>query len=356
MGELHPMSPTTTPCDPLGLDSATFLHATRAAGLPQRQSALPLWQQAQRSGTVDWSLLPTSARPAWQAQLHPSRLQLAERIDEAGPQGSTSKLILTTADDQRIETVVFPVGRRRVVCISSQIGCRLACRFCETGRMGLRRNLTPGEIIAQVAAAAAAIGRAPERVVFMGMGEALDNADAVIASLHILTDRRGWAYAHDRLTVCTAGHAAGIRRLATLGWSRLNLSISLNAADDALRDQLMPINRRTRLAELQELLIAYRPRRNFQLGVNYCLLPGINDRPGDAAAIAAFCAPLGRVMVHLIPYNPGRRPLTRAPTAEEITTFVASLRAAGLPVRSRVVKGRDIRAACGQLGEPKDAI
>jgi 23S rRNA (adenine2503-C2)-methyltransferase len=150
--------------------------------------------------------------------------------------------------------------------------------------------------------------------------------------------------------VCTSGHAEGLARLAALGWKRLNLSISLNAATDAQRDRVMPVNRKTPLAELQRLLAAYPQRRNFVLGVNYCLMPGLNDARADAANVAAFCRPLGRVIVNLIPYNPGNVPLTRAPSEDEVVRFVGWLREDGLAVRRRITKGRSIMAACGQLG------
>jgi 23S rRNA (adenine2503-C2)-methyltransferase len=149
--------------------------------------------------------------------------------------------------------------------------------------------------------------------------------------------------------VCTVGHVDGIAALADQGWRRLNLSFSLHAADDDLRAAIMPTAKRWPLKAIQEALIAYRPRPNFQLGINYTLLPGINDRAGDAAAVAEFCRPLGRVQVNCIPYNPDDQPLTRAPEEREIVTFVEALRAEGLSVRRRITKGRDIAAACGQL-------
>ena len=124
----------------------------------------------------------------------------------------------------------------------------------------------------------------------------------------------------------------------------------LNAANDALRRKLMPIHQRYDLDTLKGALSAYRPRSNFALGVNYCLLPGMNDARSDARDVAAFCKPLGRVLVNVIPYNPGNVPLTRAPREEEIDEFIAWLREEGLPVRRRVTKGRSVMAACGQLG------
>jgi 23S rRNA (adenine2503-C2)-methyltransferase len=218
--------------------------------------------------------------------------------------------------------------------------------------MGLLRHLRTDEIIAQLLVARHRLGWKIRNIVFMGMGEALDNAKNVLQALRVLNDEAGLGIGQERLTVCTVGHVEGIRLLDRQGLKRLNLSISLNAANDPLRSALMPINRRTDLMELQRALIAYRPRRNFVLGVNYCLLPEINDAQSDARAVAEFCKPLGRVLVNLIPYNPGSRPLTRAPHEAEIERFIGWLREEGLPVRERVTKGRRVMAGCGQLGNP----
>jgi 23S rRNA (adenine2503-C2)-methyltransferase len=235
-------------------------------------------------------------------------------------------------------------------CLSSQVGCRMGCTFCETGRMGLIRNLTAAEIVAQVMTARVRLGWQAKNLVFMGMGEALDNWDELHQALLVLTDRAGLGYGQDRITVCTSGHAEGLRKLHALGWKRLNLSISLNSAEDRARSRMMPVNRSTGLADLQTLLGDYRQRRNFVLGVNYCLIPGLNDTREDASCIAAFCAPLGRCLLNLIPYNPGSAPIARAPSEEEIVQFVGWLRTDGISVRRRITKGRSIMAACGQLG------
>jgi 23S rRNA (adenine2503-C2)-methyltransferase len=262
-------------------------------------------------------------------------------------------MVLRLQDGLEVESVRIPMGRGRyTLCVSSQVGCKMGCTFCETGRMGLLRHLRTDEIIAQLLVARHRLGWPIRNLVFMGMGEALDNSENVLQALRVLNDEAGLAIGQERLTICTVGHVEGIRLLDQLGFKRLNLSISLNAAIDSLRNELMPINRRNDLAKLQQALIAYRPRRNFALGVNYCLLPGINDTEADARAVAAFCKPLDRVLVNLIPYNPGSIPLTRAPGEAEIERFIGWLRAEGLPVRERVTKGRGVMAACGQLGNP----
>ncbi len=295
--------------------------------------------------------LGSEACEAWAAAFSFELPEVLRVESDDGEQGATSKVVLRLRDGLEVESVRIPMGRGRyTLCVSSQVGCKMGCTFCETGRMGLLRHLTTDEIIAQVLVARHRLGWPIRNIVFMGMGEALDNADNVIHALRVLNDEAGLAIGQERLTICTVGHIEGIRRLGTEGFKRLNLSISLNAANDSLRSEIMPINRRTDLAELQKALASYRPRRNFALGVNYCLLPGINDSAADARAVAEFCKPLERVLVNLIPYNPGTQPLTRAPEEHEIDQFIAWLRAEGLPVRERVTKGRSVMAACGQLG------
>jgi 23S rRNA (adenine2503-C2)-methyltransferase len=328
-----------------GLTAEGFAAAT--AGLPGgREGALAVYRTA-------WHCLrlPPGLDARWRTGIDDTVPEPAQVAEEATDAGTTVKCSLRLRDGHLVEMVRIPVkaGVTSTLCLSSQVGCRLGCAFCETARMGLVRNLEPAEIAGQVVAARR-LGWQPRNYVFMGMGEPLDNLDNLTAALRVLTDVRGLDLARERLTVCTAGHADGIARLGALGWKRLNLSVSLNAADDVTRSRLMPINRRTPLRELQAALLRYPKRRNFALGVNWCLFPGINDSRRDAARLAAFCVPLGRVMVNVIPYNPGSRPLTRAPTAEEVERFCGWLQAEGLPVRMRTPRGRGIMAGCGQLG------
>jgi len=315
--------------------------------------AAELYTDVMRSG----ELVPVRLGLGWRAAEawgRSFRLDLPEplrTVEEPGPVGTTIKAVLRLADGLECECVSIPMGRDRfTLCVSSQVGCRMACAFCETARMGFLRDLTAAEIVGQLLVARHRLGWPVRNVVFMGMGEALDNPDGLVQALRVLTDGAGISLSQQRITVCTAGHVPGIARLRELGYKRLNLAISLNAATDEKRDALMPCNRRMPLAEVQRALVAYRQRRNFVFAVNYCLLPGLNDTPEDARAIARFCAPLGRVMINLIPYNPGSVPLARRPTDDEIVSFVALLRDEGLPVRRRIAKGDSVMAACGQLG------
>jgi 23S rRNA (adenine2503-C2)-methyltransferase len=337
--------PSLLPVPVFGLTAEAFAAAT--AGLAGgRPRALALYRETWRS-----LRLPDELDPRWRAAVDAAVPEPEQVLVETTDAGTTVKCALRLRDGQRIEMVRIPVkgGATSTLCVSSQVGCRLGCAFCETARLGLVRNLEPAEIAGQVVAALR-LGWAPRNIVFMGMGEPLDNVENLVAALAVLTDVRGLDLARERLTVCTVGHAAGIARLATLGWKRLNLSVSLNSADDATRSRLMPINRHTPLGELQAALVRYPKRRNFALGVNWCLLPGINDAREDARQLARFCAPLGRVMVNVIPYNPGSQPLARAPASEDVERFCGWLQEEGLAVRTRTPRGRGIMAACGQLG------
>ncbi|MFM1870676.1 MAG: hypothetical protein RL398_98, partial [Planctomycetota bacterium] len=270
-------------------------------------------------------------------------------VGEDTATGPLRKRLLRLDDGREVESVHLPMGRdRSSLCISTQVGCARACTFCETGRLGLLRNLTVAEIVGQVVVQHRE--RRPDTIVFQGMGEPLDNLDALLDAIEVLTDPGGLAYAYDRLTVCTVGHVPGIDALTEHGNKRLNLSLSLNAADDRQRKELMPHSVRYSLREIKDALQRYRRRKNLALGVHWCLLPGINDAPADAERIAAFCKDLGRVFVHVIPYNPGTAPIAPPPSTEQIERFVAQLRERGLAVRRRITKGRTVMAGCGQLG------
>lgn len=288
------------------------------------------------------------------------RLPAVERVvEEEGPIGTTAKALIRLDDGQSVECVRIPVARRgpepgpATLCVSSQVGCRMACAFCETGRQGFVRDLRPDEIVGQYAAARLILGWNVGHIVFMGMGEPLDNFEGLGGALAVLLDESGPAFSQDDITVCTVGLPEGIARLKGLGLKRLNLSVSLNAPSDELRSELMPVNRRVGLEALASALALYPLRRNFALAVNYCLLPGRNDGPGAAEGVAAFllaAAPTGRAVVNLIPYNPGSAPIGDAPTAAEIESFSRRLQDAGVLVTLRSPRGRALMAACGQLG------
>ena len=255
-------------------------------------------------------------------------LPVVQRLDE----GELTKFTQRTRDGLETESVLVPMQGHwrawKTLCVSSQIGCARGCLFCETGQLGLLRNLTAGEIVGQVVAAQRELGQAIRNMVFMGMGEPFDNFDAVIQAVRVLTDGSGLSFAKERVTISTAGRAAGIRRLADLRWRRINLAVSLNAPNDEIRSQIMPINRAEPMGELREALLAY-PLRNCQFFmIEYVLIPGVNDAPEHARELAEYLRPLKGV-VNLIPYNPRRDSPWPAPSEESVLRFVAWLEEAG---------------------------
>jgi 23S rRNA (adenine2503-C2)-methyltransferase len=343
----------STPHDIAGLTRDELCQLAREH-LPHGQGVAPrVYKDALRYGRFEpesYGLAEHGVR-AWREHFRFELPRVVRVVSEPTEHGMTAKAVLALHDGLECECVLLPMGRgRNTLCISSQVGCKMGCKFCETARMGLLRSMTSAEIVSQLLVAKHVLDWPVRNIVFMGMGEALDNLDGVLPALRVLTDGSGLGMAQERITVCTVGRIDGIRRLQSLGMKRLNLSISLNAPDDALRSALMPINRVVPLAALSEVLADYRPRANFVLGVNYCLLPGYNDGAEHARGVAEFCRPIGRVMVNVIPYNPGNAPLTRAPSEPEVEAFIGELRGHGLPVRMRITKGRTVMAACGQLG------
>lgn len=284
-----------------------------------------------------------------QGPLRTDVLPIVRRLDE----GDLTKFVQQTADGLEFESVVVPMphggGLWRTLCVSSQVGCAWGCLFCETGQLGLRRNLTPGEIVGQVVAAQREFGGGIRNVVFMGMGEPLDNFGAVIQAVRVLTDRDGLSLARERITISTVGRTAGIRRLATLGWRRLNLAVSLNAPNDGLRSRIMPVNRLEPMAALRDALLAYPLRKCQFFMIEYVLIPGVNDAPEHAAELVEYLRPL-KCVVNLIPYNPRHDSPWPAPTEESVLRFQAWVQGAGRMCKRRITKGRTQMAACGQLG------
>jgi 23S rRNA (adenine2503-C2)-methyltransferase len=231
----------------------------------------------------------------------------------------------------------------------------MGCTFCETAQMGLIRSLQPHEIVGQWFAATHLVGVRPKNIVFMGMGEPLDNLDDVLAAIAVLTDHNGAHVAMNKITVSTVGRIDGLKKLAARihepGWHRLNLAVSVNAPNDEVRSKLMPINRAMPMAELREALLAMPKYGGAKVCVEYVLIPGVNDAPEHARELAEFVRPLP-ACVNVIPYNPRRGSPWPAPTEESVTQFLGWLTDAGCYCKRRRTKGRDMMGACGQLGNP----
>lgn len=339
-----------------GMDFARFDLAAREAGLPSMGLASAIYRTTFRTGAIDAPGLSPAARAAWRDRFEPGLLECMGVAEESDGEAVTRKALFRCGDGTPVESVLIPMpsaqgaAAKHTLCVSSQAGCRMACAFCSTASLGLARSLEAWEIVSQALSARHVLGWEFGNIVFMGMGEALDNFGSLARALAVLTDTRAFGFAADRLTVCTSGLPDGIRALKSLGMKRLGLSISLNSGIEATRRRLMPgAAARANLTELAAVLAEFPSRGNFVLGVNVCLLPGINDSDVEVEAIARFCAAAGRCLVNVIPYNPGLVRLTRAPDADETGSFVARLRAAGVQVRTRAGKGTSIQGACGQL-------
>ena len=348
--------PAQAPLDILGLTRAGF-EAAAGLGAGRSRALGALYKEAFATGRFEPESAGISAEAAASlvSRFRVGLLKPLRVVEEEGPLGVTAKALLELGDGGTVECVRIPVasGDAATLCLSTQVGCRMGCAFCETGKRGLARHLRAAEIVAELATARVLLGWNIRNLVFMGMGEPLDNFEELAAALAVLLDPAGAAFSQERVTVCTVGLPEGIARLKALGLKRLNLSVSLNAPDDGIRSALMPANRGAGLDRLAEALAAYPQRRNFALAVNYCLIPGLNDGPGAPEGVAAFLAKAaqpGRALVNLIPYNPGSEPLGPAPTEAEVEAFEARLRALGVQVKLRAPRGRGLMAACGQLG------
>jgi len=249
-----------------------------------------------------------------------------------------------------VEAVFMPSEGRQTICVSTQAGCAVDCQFCMTAQLGLIRNLTAGEIVAQVLLP---LEEHKERlaprtnIVLMGQGEPLLNYEAVMAALRILLDNQGVGIAPRHATLSTSGIVPGIERLAAEEL-RPKLAISLNASCDEQRDALMPINKKYPLRVLLEACKKFPRGTREYVTFEYVLLGGVNDSPEDARRVAKLMTDLGRVKVNLIPWNPGALPFGE-PTEKSVREFHRILLEKGVPAFTRYSRGRDVMAACGQL-------
>ena len=326
-----------------------------------------VWQR----GLSDYQLmtdLPAELRERLAAELPLQRAVTLKRLQAAD---GTRKYLLRFADGVAVETVGIPdtgragwrtgsrdgseagssdgaaVPERLTVCVSSQAGCALGCVFCATGRQGLTRSLSAGEIAEQVRVVAADFGRAATNVVVMGQGEPFSNYDATLGALRLLNSADAFNIGARHITVSTSGIIAGIRRLAEEP-EQFRLAVSLHGATQELRDRLMPGLRTQPLAELQPALAEYRRRSGRRVSLEYVLLRGINDRPEDIEALAGFARAI-QAHINLLPYNDTGDDQLRREDAADARRIAEQLRSAGIETSIRRSRGSEIAAACGQL-------
>ena len=269
--------------------------------------------------------------------------------DQRSADGSR-KWLFELDDGNRIESVYIPEPDRATLCISSQVGCALNCSFCSTAQQGFNRNLTTAEIIGQLWMANRLLAADGEQtvsnVVFMGMGEPLLNLDNVLKAVHLMQDDFAYALSKRRVTLSTAGVVPGLQRLAQE--TDISLALSLHAPDDALRDELVPLNRKYRIAEVLQACREYVGEGRRRVTVEYVMLDGVNDSDRHAQALAKLLRQVP-AKVNLIPFNPFPATRYRRSSAQRIDRFRDILYRAGIVTITRRTRGDDIDAACGQL-------
>lgn len=359
------------PFDLLGLSPSAFARFLIDWGEPAyRVAQIQRWIYNGLAGDFEaMTDLPRSLR---------ERLKSSARIgtlvplgEQTSADGLTRKVLFELHDGQTLETVlmqyadepdpakdadareVYSESIRRTVCVSTQVGCPIGCPFCATGQAGFVRNLSCAEIIAQVlyfARDAKAMGyeQMPvTHVVIMGMGEPLNNFDATWQAVETLTDPSRFGLGARRITISTSGLIPGMQRLINLR-SQVNLAVSLHAADDELRNRLVPINRRYPLPALMEKCREYVAKTHRRITFEYALMEGVNDQLDQARAVARLVRGL-LCHINLIPLNPTAYTTYRRPSYDQVRAFERVLRKAGIPTTLRVEKGIEIAAGCGQL-------
>jgi 23S rRNA (adenine2503-C2)-methyltransferase len=281
------------------------------------------------------------------SEFRPTRLTLASM--EVSETTNTRKALLALPDGETVESVMIPSRERVTLCVSTQVGCPIKCSFCATGLSGYARNLSAGEIVAQALYLLQDVdlaGRTPN-VVFMGMGEPFRNYDATMKAIRLLMHPDGLGIGARRITVSTAGDVPGIERFAREEW-QVRLSVSLHAANDALRDELVPLNRRYNLKRLMAAVDDYLARTGRQLTFEWTLLAEVNDTDEAARELVELIGPR-HIHVNLIPFNPVPGTPYHAPGRKRAEAFRARLEREGISATLRLERGQDISAACGQL-------
>ncbi|MFA5480571.1 MAG: 23S rRNA (adenine(2503)-C(2))-methyltransferase RlmN [Candidatus Muiribacteriota bacterium] len=269
-----------------------------------------------------------------------------ELIEKTQSVDKTIKFILETREKFRIESVIIFDKERITLCVSSQIGCPLNCKFCRTGNHGFERNLSTGEIIEQIIWSSK-LGFIPSNIVFMGMGEPLLNFDNLLSSLYILFEPAGFNYSPRKVTISTSGICDKILELDKK-IPYLSYAVSLHSADNSKRTSIMPVNKKYNLEELGHTLrkIKLKPRQH--LTIEYIIIPGLNNSEKDALLLVKYLKNI-KCKINLIAFNPFENSSWRKPSNEEVDFFRNILKKHGLLVNFRISKGQDIKAACGQL-------
>ncbi len=318
----------------------------REAGFPGYR-AQQVWQWLYVHGTSNLDTMKNvpATLKSWLSKNVSLDPCVCEKI--SGPAGSTQKLLVRLRDGEHVEQVLIPARDRYTVCVSSQVGCRCKCAFCASGQSGFRRNLEAGEIVNQVLLAREIYGKALTHVVFMGVGEPLDNYDQVLKTVRIINDKDGINIGARRITISTCGLVPEIKRLAGENL-QIELSVSLHAPDDKLRSRLMPIDRKYPLHDLIDACVFYVKKTKRIITFEYALIENVNDTKPHAEALAKLLTTL-QCRVNLIPLSEVTEYQGKPASEETAEIFISTLKKAGINATLRMSKGGSIEAACGQL-------
>jgi 23S rRNA (adenine2503-C2)-methyltransferase len=343
--------------------AAALVEADVCAPDKARMRAGQLWRWMHHWGVTDFSRMTNVARETQGLLAERFTLARPEIAERQVSRDGTRKWLIRFAPGIEVETVYIPdVGRAGALCVSSQVGCTLNCTFCHTGTQALVRNLTAGEIIAQVQVARDDLGEWPSakderrlsNIVFMGMGEPLYNLDNVADAMDVISDNEGLALSRRRITVSTSGVVPELTRLGER--TQAMLAISLHATNDALRDELVPLNRRYPIAELMAAVRAYPGLSNARrVTFEYVMLKGVNDSPAEARALVRLLQGVP-AKINLIPFNPWPGSPYECSDWSTIEAFAAVINKAGYASPIRTPRGRDILAACGQLRSESEKL
>lgn len=334
-----------------------------ASGLPKYRATQLLGWIYQKNA-LTWGEvknLPQDAIQKLSEQVSLTSLEFSE--EKKAVAGGSAKFLFKTFDGHLLESVLIAQkdnaeveegeeaalpGGRQTVCVSTQLGCKVRCAFCASGQSPFIRHLTAGEIVEQVARIARMTGKKITNVVFMGMGEPLDNFDATLKAVQILIEPWGFAFGARRVTVSTSGVTPKILEFVKAVDGRVRLSVSLHSSIDDVRSTLVPLNRRYPLKDLMSALRRINQDLKRDITFEYTLIPGVNDSTEEAEGVAILAKPL-RAKINVIPYNPIEEFPHKAPSMEACERFCDELQRRGLHVTLRKTAGRDIDAACGQL-------
>lgn len=314
-----------------------------------RAHARRLYQEWFRKGHLnDLTWVESQARPLVQRMIDAMHVA-HDPVSLVLEEGETTKFLVRLKDGLETESVVIPMKAGLTLCVSSQVGCKMGCAFCETGRMGLIRNLTVEEITQQLFIARHELKKTVRNVVFMGMGEPFDNYEALMQAIQVMTDPCGFGLGPRHITVSTSGVVDILDRFALEADPAIHLAVSINAPNDLIRSKIMPVNHRWSMEQLKKSLVRYVQGDRRQILIEYVLLKDLNDALEHADLLAEYLTGLP-VKVNLIPYNSQRKSRFSPPDIEQQEAFFQQLRKHNLQVLLRRHKGRTIMAACGQLG------